>query len=330
MRSGSWPFRQRSSALLLTDTSTRGDNGGVEIRELRAFVAVAEEGGLSAAARRLHMSQSALSQTVQSLERHLGATLLVRTHAGATLTEVGQILLREARSVLEHHDRAAATIARATEADNNAPAVLRVGVPLELPHDLLPAALDLLATAHPDTTVTLRHSASAAQLIALRAGELDIALVRDRPADPFLDAILTVREPMGVVLATRDADELAGPDGVHLHGLAGLRWIGFPRSDAPAWHDQVAATLRGHGIEVGPHEHDDHRPVTPEVKIGAVATGRTFALASPQWALPLPHTVMWNPLIGNPINRSTWAVWAADSRRRDLAVLVDALEATNP
>lgn len=77
----------------------------VEIRELRAFVAAAEEGGLSAAARQLHISQSALSQTVRSLERQLGQQLLVRDHAGARPTEAGGVLLREARAVLSRYDQ---------------------------------------------------------------------------------------------------------------------------------------------------------------------------------------------------------------------------------
>jgi DNA-binding transcriptional LysR family regulator len=69
----------------------------VELRELRSFVAVAEEGGLSAAARRLHVSQSALSQTIQSIERQLGVQLLIRTSTGTRLTEAGSVLLTEAR-----------------------------------------------------------------------------------------------------------------------------------------------------------------------------------------------------------------------------------------
>ena len=58
----------------------------MEIRELRAFAAVAEEGSLSAAARRLHLSQSALSQTIQSLERQLGVQLLLAAICGGLVT----------------------------------------------------------------------------------------------------------------------------------------------------------------------------------------------------------------------------------------------------
>jgi DNA-binding transcriptional LysR family regulator len=301
--------------------------GCVEIRELRAFVAVVEEGGLSAAARRLHVSQSALSQTVRSLERQLGLQLLVRDHAGARPTATGQVLLREARALIEHHDQALAAVSGPAAASGG---LIRVGVPLEFPADLLPSALAQLALTHPDTKVEVRHSASAAQLMDLRSGQLDVALVRDRPADPQLDAVLAVGEAMGVILAAARSLELAEAAGVHLHRLAGLEWIGFPRSDSPAWHDQVTATLRGHGIAVAEPSPSGDRPVTAEVKLAAVGTGRAFALASPGWARPLPDGMRWHPLIGNPIVRRTWAVWHAAARQRDLAALVATLDLTVP
>ena len=84
----------------------------MEIRELRAFTAVAEEGSLSAAARRLHLSQSALSQTIQALERQLGVQLLLRSSTGVTPTDAGTTLLREARALLAQHDRIARSMRR--------------------------------------------------------------------------------------------------------------------------------------------------------------------------------------------------------------------------
>lgn len=103
---------------------------------------------------------------------------------------------------------------------------------------------DLSATC-PRTRVEVRHASSAAQLAALQAGELDVALVRERPADPDYDAALAVAEAMGVILAAARAGELASSAGVRLHQLAGLDGIGFPRSDTPIWYDQVTAALRG-------------------------------------------------------------------------------------
>lgn len=299
----------------------------MEIRELRAFVAVVEDGGLSAAARRLHLSQSALSQTVQSLERQLGVTLLVRHHAGTRPTAAGELLLSEARSLVAQHDRAVALMAAGSgDPAGRLPGPLRIGAPLELPADLLPTALGELSLTHPDTRVEVSHQRSAAQLAALTAGELELALVRYRPVDPGLQALLLVEEAMGVLLSAARAAELADPAGVVLHRLSELGWIGFPRADAPVWHDQVTATLRGHGIAVAsPYGGGDH-PTTAEVKFAGVGTGRSFALASPGWARPLPEGLNWHPLVGSPLVRRTWAVWPAAARRRDLAGVVEALD----
>jgi DNA-binding transcriptional LysR family regulator len=299
----------------------------MEIREMRAFVTVVDEGGFSAAARKLHMSQSALSQTVRALERQLGGQLLVRDHAGARPTELGRALLDDARLMVSQHDRLFAALTAPAAAPGG---LLRVGVPLELPAGLLPAAIAQVTAAHPAAQVHLQHASSTAQLAAMRAGELDVALVRDRPADPGLDSVLAAEEAMGVILTTARSEEISVPGGVPLHRLAGMTWAKFARSDAPAWHDQVLATLRTHGVDgAGPPSPDDERPVPPEVKLAAAGTGRAFAFAAPGWARPLPAGLTWHPLTGNPIVRRTWAVWQADSRRREVATLIAALDVTS-
>jgi molybdate transport repressor ModE-like protein len=318
----------------------------MEIRELRAFSAVAEEGSVSAAGRKLHLSQSAVSQTIQSLERQLGVQLLIRGAGGATLTGAGAVLLREARTLIAQHDRALAAVSGQAAASA---ATLRVGVPLEFPADLLPRALAEMGASFPQSHVDIRHAPSSAQLSAMEAGELDLALVRERPADPDYDAVLAVEEALGVILAAARAAELAGPTGVRLHQLAALDWVAFPRSEAPSWHDQITATLSSHGVvRLGPGSAGGAggaHPLIAEVKLASVAAGHAFALAPPGWSgspplrtlpagcLPadpaaLPGGVTWSPLIGNPLVRRTWAVWPAASTRRDLAALVAALDIT--
>ncbi|MEU8634192.1 LysR family transcriptional regulator [Amycolatopsis sp. NPDC048633] len=294
----------------------------MEIREMRAFVAVVEAGVMAKAARQLHVSQPALSQTITALERRLGVQLLVRTSTGVQVTDAGTTLLGEARAVLARHDRAVAAMTRHTKTGGG---VLRVGVPLELPPELLPAALARLAEACPDTRVQARHLSSVAQVAALRTGELDVGLVRERPAGPDLDAALVVEENVGVLLAADVAEKLAGPAGVRLEKLAGLDWFAFPRAGSPAWYDELAATLRSHGLDIGPEVPEEQRLIV-ELKIPAVSAGGAYAFAPPGWPYPMPDTVRWLPLAGNPIVRRTWAVWPATSHRRDLAQFVAALE----
>jgi DNA-binding transcriptional LysR family regulator len=301
-----------------------GQNRPVEIREMRAFVAVVEEGGLSAAARRLHLSQSALSQVVQSLERQFGVQLLTRSHAGTTPTAAGETLVRRARAILADHDRAVAEVMTLGSNGSIVAERIRVGVPLELPLDVLPSALAELRAVHPATQVEVRHASSAGQLAALEDGELDLALVRYRPLGDRFDALLVVREPIGVLLDTDRSQALAGSSGVPLDRLVGMSWLGFPRSDAPPWYDEVSAILRTHGLGDRGSGTDGDPPVTAEVKFAAVQAGRSFTLAPPGWAANLPKGIHWHPIEGNPIVRRTWVVWPAASRQRALATLVAA------
>ncbi|MGW3605201.1 LysR substrate-binding domain-containing protein [Micromonospora sp. NPDC005161] len=298
----------------------------MEIREMRAFVAVVEERSLSAAARRLHVSQPALSQSMNALERQLGVQLLIRGSTGVRATEAGMTLLDEARAVLARHDQAVAAVARHTSVGDS---VLRLGIPLELPTDVLSRPLADLAAAYPGTRVQARHMSTAAQVAALRAGDIDVGLVRERPVGPDLDAVLVIEERLGVLLATEPAAKIAGPDGIRLDALAGLSWVGFPRSGSPAWYDELTAILRSHGLDLGPVAPEGQELI-PAVKLAAVTAGAAFALAPPDWSPPIPDPVTWSPLVGHPLVRRTWAAWPADSHRRDLGHFIAALELRDP
>jgi DNA-binding transcriptional LysR family regulator len=294
----------------------------MELRELHAFVAVVEEGGFSAAARRLHVSQPALSQTVSGLERQLRVKLLVRSSTGVRATDAGTALLGEARAVLARHDQALRTMARYSGGGGG---VLRIGVPLEFPSRLLNPALTELAEACPDTRVRARHLSTAEQLVALNDGELELGLLRERPTGRDFDAMLVNSERLGVLLAAEQAAELVGPKGIALEAMAGLEWVAFPRSDSPAWYDELTAILRSHGLDLGAQAPEGQRLIA-EVKLAAVSAGRAFALAPPDWSQPIPDSVAWSPLVGHPLVRRTWAVWPADSRRQDLGRLIAAFE----
>lgn len=274
---------------------------------------------MSAAARRLHLSQPALSQTVAGLERHLGVQLLVRGSTGVRATDAGMTLLAEARAVLARYDQALAAMSR----HNTASGALRLGIPLELPADLLSGPLADLAAAYPDTRVQARHMSTAAQLAALRTGVLDAGLVREHPIGKDLDAVLVAEEKLGVLLAADQAAKLAGPGGIRLDALAGLDWVGFPRSGSPTWYDELTAILRSHGLELGPAAPEGQELIA-EVKLAAVTAGRAFALAPRGWSPPVMAPVAWSALVSNPIIRRTWAAWPATSHRRDVGQFIAA------
>jgi DNA-binding transcriptional LysR family regulator len=293
----------------------------MELREVRAFIAVVEEGGLSAAARRLHLSQPAISQTISALERQLGVQLLVRSSSGVRATEAGLTLLAEARTLVDRHDYAVAAVTQRGEESS----VLRLGIPLELPADLLTRPVTELAAAYPHTRIQARHLSTCEQLMALYTQNLDVGLLRERPVGQALDAVLLTEEHLGVLLSAKEAVEIVEPNGVRLDVLSGLSWVGFPRSGSPAWYDEVTAVLRSHGVDPG-GESQDSTPLIAEVKLATVAAGGAFALAPPNWSQPIPEVVSWHPLISSPLVRRTWAAWSASSRRRDLGHFIASFE----
>lgn len=298
----------------------------MELRELSAFVAVVEEGGMSAASRRLHVSQSALSQTVSALEREVGVQLLERTSTGVRPTEAGATLLEEARAVLARYHQAVRVMGSYR---SEASGIIRLGIPLELAPDVLPGALAKFGAEVPKTRIVPRHLSTAAQFAALRSDELDVGLVRERPGGSEFDALLVARENLGVLLDSSVAAGRVGADGIRLDDLSDLRWAGFPRSSSPAWYDEVTGVLRSHGIDIGPAAPDGQALIAA-VKFTAVSGGHAFALAPEDQLRPLPDNVTWAPLVGRPLVRRTWIVWPADSRRRDIGHLVASFELPDP
>jgi DNA-binding transcriptional LysR family regulator len=139
--------------------------------------------------------------------------------------------------------------------------------------------------------------------------------------------MLVVRENLGILIASEVAAKLSGPEGISLDALGGMDWVGFPRTHAPAWYDQLAAIFRTHGIDVGRSSQDDQELI-PAVKLMGIGAGAggAFGLAPPSWPHPIPKGISWAPLVGHPLVRRIWVVWPADSRRRDVGHFVAAFE----
>jgi DNA-binding transcriptional LysR family regulator len=201
-----------------------------ELRLLRSFVAIAEEGSLTRAAARLHIAQQSLSQQVRTLEGQLGATLLERTSRGVRLTPVGAVLLREARAVLAHADRATAAVQRAAAGEEGE---LRVGFLSSVANYLVPPVVRAFGERHPRVALQAQEVAIARLVAGLREGELDAGLTRQPQVDDLaVEVVLT--EQVAAVLPA--GHPLAGRDELELSELAGEPWVLTPRSSWPPWH----------------------------------------------------------------------------------------------
>jgi DNA-binding transcriptional LysR family regulator len=135
-----------------------------ELRLLRSFVVIAEENSLTRAAARLHIAQQSLSQQVRTLEAQLGATLLERSSRGVRLTPVGIVLVREARTLIAHADRATAAVRRAAAGEEGE---LRVGFLSSVANYVMPPVVRTFRARHPDVTLET-HELPIAKLVRRR------------------------------------------------------------------------------------------------------------------------------------------------------------------
>src|SRR5689334_16863942 len=157
------------------DNPSRYREQVVEIRQLRAFVAIAESGTFTAGALRVHVTQAAISMQIRQLETEIGAKVFVRAPRHVILTEAGEQLLRRARHILREHDAALDEIAELAGAERGR---LRIGSASAMVlTEQLPAILKELRKQHPAADIAVTSGTSEVLVDQILAGEVDVAFV---------------------------------------------------------------------------------------------------------------------------------------------------------
>jgi DNA-binding transcriptional LysR family regulator len=193
----------------------------VEIRQLRAFVAIAESGTFTAGALRVHVTQAAISMQIRQLETEIGAKVFVRAPRHVILTEAGEQLLRRARHILREHDAALDEIAELAGAERGR---LRIGSASAMVlTEQLPSILKELRKQHPAAEISVTSGTSEVLVDQILAGEVDVAFV-SLPVD--VRGIKTERlsEDQLVAIAS-PRHKLAKQKTISAYTLAGERLI---------------------------------------------------------------------------------------------------------
>jgi len=148
----------------------------MDFRQLRYFVAVAEELSFSQAARRLHVSQPPLSLQIKALEEELGAPLLTRTSRSVELTQAGALFLDQARRALAHLERAGEVVRQSALGETGE---IRVAFTASVPmFDAFPRIVHAFRTDFPGVGVDLSHQSTGQQLRALASKDIDVGFLR--------------------------------------------------------------------------------------------------------------------------------------------------------
>jgi DNA-binding transcriptional LysR family regulator len=239
----------------------------VDLRRLRYFVAVAEEGHFGRAAARLHVTTPPLSQRIRELEQTLGVELFERTSRHVALTPAGERLLGDAREVLHAVDRfrASAEAARLVPA----PATWAVGYCHGSEGGMM-RTIRAFRTDRPDVVVRADGLTSLRILDGVRRGVLAAGIVRGPVADPDRVASAPLaRVPVDHV-AVPPGHPLAGADVVQAADLDGEPVLVVDRADAPTAHDEIEAYVAAAGARPRwiPHAAIQVERVLDQVALG--------------------------------------------------------------
>jgi DNA-binding transcriptional LysR family regulator len=193
----------------------------MEIRQLRAFIAIAESGTFTAGAQRVHVTQAAVSMQIRQLETELGTRLFIRAPRTVILTEAGEKLLDRGHHILREHDAAVEEIAELAGAKRGR---LRIGsASAGVTADMLPRILKELRKRHPQAEVSVGSGTSSALVQQILGGEVDIAFV-SLPVEARGIHTVSLNEDQLVAIASQ-RHRLARQPTISAYALAGERLI---------------------------------------------------------------------------------------------------------
>jgi DNA-binding transcriptional LysR family regulator len=262
----------------------------MEIRQLRYFVAVAEEGNISRAAKKIFLTQSALSRQIQGLEDEIGQCLLERQAHSIRLTPVGEALLREAQQLLQHADQMLERVRSAGRAVR-----LRVGYAPSLAAGMLSAAVEHFTQAHPNARVELFDLATQEMLAGLESDKLDVVVTVGQPPGTR-GLVWTPLARAAWQLAVNRNHPLAQRKRVTPAEVAGQRLLAFCQRDYPEYWDLLTGWLREHRLR--PRIAGEYDGV--DSLMAAVESGQGVALVTTRTASRMPKRVRLKALSDAP------------------------------
>ncbi|HTV26868.1 MAG TPA: LysR family transcriptional regulator [Xanthobacteraceae bacterium] len=261
----------------------------MELRHLRYFVAVAEEGSLTdAAERRLHTAQPSLSRQIRDLELEVGAKLLERRPRGIELTAAGRVFLDYARLALLQVETAAEAARRAARPEK---AAFVIGFLTGQELVWLPETLRILRGEDPDIEITLASQSSPELAGALMRGKVDVAFLRREAQAPGLAFKFLSKEPLLAVLPQNH--RFAAHNEIRLQDLVGETFIS-PTRVAPV----LKAAIDAYATKLGVTLRTEYDAENLSAVMSLVATTGGVTLLPLYVRQMLSPTVVMRPLHG--------------------------------
>jgi len=277
----------------------------MELRHLRYFVAVAEAENVSRAARKLHVSQPALSRQIRDLEDEVGFLLLERSAKSVRLTAAGRAFLTEAGAVLQ---RAEEAVKAARAVATGARGELHIGYAPSLTARILPRTLRAFQAERPNVRVVWHDLSSEEMLARLGEGKLQLAFLV-RPSRARMRGLRfeeLARDPMCLAMARKH--HLARRRTVPLTEAAREPFISYRREEYPEYHEYLAGLFAT--IKSKPQVAEEHDSATS--LIASVEAGCGVAVVPESIACIAGTRLKLTPLLPAPEPLVVGAAWCSD------------------
>lgn len=261
----------------------------MDLRLLRYFVAVADEGNFNRAADRLHIAQPPLSRAIQQLEAHVGAPLLDRASRPLRLTDVGRLLHAQALQLLARMEDVEAMVKTAATSQRRR---LVIGFVASTIYARLPELIRAFRKVADNVELVMVESTTLEQIAALKDGRIDVGFGRIRFEDPAVRRIILRNEKM-VAAFPMDHPLARGEGPISIRDLAEEPQIIYPRAPRPSYADQVISLFRDHAIE--PRIAHEAREL--QIAIGLVAAQEGTAIVPESVHRARSHDVAFRDLI---------------------------------
>lgn len=206
----------------------------MNLKTLQAFVEVAEQGHFGRAASNLGMTQSGLSQLVKTLEKKTGAQLIYRTTRSVSLTDAGEIFLVNARELVDAHNLADQRMAHFLHGEEGN---VKLGFVASAALSIVPRMAQQLQKQAPRITLSLLEMTSDEQIPRLKAGDIDVGVMRE--IQEYSGLFITPLHTEPLRLALPETHPLADKKSVTLSEVQGEGFIMFPRTKVSFLHDHI-------------------------------------------------------------------------------------------
>ncbi len=217
----------------------------MDLRQMKYFLALAEELHFGRAAARLHMAQPPLTRQIRGIEEELGTALFLRTPKGVELTAAGHALLDEVPNILSLAERARERTLRAGQGLSGQ---LDVGIFGSGVLDVIPRLLATFHQARPEVRIELHNLTKGEQLQALRERRITIGFNRLVPAEPGLGVQTVLQEAL--VVGLPDTHRLCAREEITLHDLDGEPMILYPNAPLPGLAQEVSGAFHREGVRL--------------------------------------------------------------------------------